>query len=436
VVPNIFFAKDKKVEIVVRNASWKWSIKWHGQQLENISQILQSFEGKQAPEYNQQLVEARNLLYRTVYLGPYRNIANRADQGQAVYYDLVIGNSFVIQWDSYKSGIAKQGRYSALVTEEEIAELLGFDSLEINASQDKHTLLLTINKSTPLALMDVGSGIAQLILSIVSVATRSPSIILIDEPELHLHPSMQIKFLQVLAKYADYGVIFSTHAVGLARQVADQIYLVNQDRKTGKSSLTPFDAPKSGAQILGEMSYSQFNAMGGSHLLLVEGSSEVRLMHVLLRKLKIEASVMVLPLGGSSLIGTNRESELSEFKRTGASIFVLVDSEKSSFEEPLQSERAAFGNTCRQLFGEEQVHILERRATENYWPTSAIQKVKGENYKALEPFQLLRDAENSWNKSENWRIADASDWKDLQETDLGKFLLKLASSVTESNAQG
>jgi predicted ATP-dependent endonuclease of OLD family len=369
------------------------------------------------------------LLFRTVYLGPYRNIANRADQGQAIYYDLVIGNSFVIQWDSYKSGITKQGRYSALTTEKEIAELLGFDSLEINASQDKHTLLLTINKSTPLALMDVGSGIAQLILSIVSVATRSPSIVLIDEPELHLHPSMQIKFLQVLAKYADYGVIFSTHTVGLARQAADQIYLVSQDKKTGKSSLTPFDAPKSSAQILGELSYSQFNALGGSHLLLVEGSTEVRLMHVLLRKLKIEANVMVLPLGGSSLIGANRENELAEFNRTGASIFVLIDSEKPSAEAELDSGRAAFQKTCGELFGISRVHVLERRATENYWTSDAIQKVKGEKYRALAPFESLDDLAIKWSKSENWKIAEKTDFEVIESTDLGKFLLALKASV-------
>lgn len=46
-----------------------------------------------------------------------------------------------------------------------------------------------------------------------TVAMKSPKLLLIDEPESHLHPSLQAKFLTAMTSYADYGVFFATHSL-------------------------------------------------------------------------------------------------------------------------------------------------------------------------------------------------------------------------------
>jgi len=48
-----------------------------------------------------------------------------------------------------------------------------------------------------------------------NAALKKPSFILIDEPEISLHPSLQLKFLMKLAGYASEGVVFATHNIGL-----------------------------------------------------------------------------------------------------------------------------------------------------------------------------------------------------------------------------
>lgn len=321
---------------------------------------------------------------------------------------------------------------AAVNTQHDIAGLLGYTSLEISASDDSKTLSLVFDNKKVMSLADVGAGIAQLIYSIVTVANKSPQIILIDEPELHLHPTMQARFVEALHRNAGYATVFATHSVGLARQTADSILVVSQNRASGKSSATRFESAKNSAQLLGELSYSQFSAIGGKFLLLVEGSTEVRTLRILLRKLGIDTEVMIVPLGGSSLINESRSEEMSESQRIGAEVFVLIDSERNSENEPLRSDRDGFQKICTTLFGKARVFLTKRKATENYMSDSAIKTVKGEKYRALEHYEKLEALDPAWSKNENWMIADAMDFDELKNTDLGQFLLHLQKSVKDS----
>lgn len=434
-VPAALYKSDKRIcfEILGNGLSHEMSI--FGEQLAGIQQTIFATKPDQ-PISPEGLNPIAKILANSLYFGPFRNISIQAgNTGGAIHYDLPVGESFIAQWRQLKTGSSRDSNLAVLETQREIASLLGYQSLEINASEDSKTLKLVFDGHLAMSLADVGSGIAQMIFAVATAANRKPELILIDEPELHLHPTMQTKFVEALARHAKYGVVFATHSIGLARQVATQIFSVTRDRVSGKSTLAQFESTKGAGQLLGELSYSQFAAIGGTHLLLVEGTSEVKVMRALLRKLGVDTDVMIVPLGGSSLIGSDKDAELSEFQRIGANVFVLIDSERASANAEIDKDRSAFIDTCARLFNAKQIHATDRRATENYWPAAAIKQVKGEKYEALEAFQLLRDTQNGWNKNENWRIAEATDWKELQDTDLGQFLLKIKSSVTESKTK-
>ena len=431
-VPAKLLAQQKKIEFEIATSNWSCRIALQGEQLYEVGQIIRP---SSTEAFGQEVAEVRSIaqiLSRAIYIGPYRNISNQAAQGQGTHYDLPIGEDFVRAWREHKTGSGRQSKVAVLDTQKEIAELLGFDSLEINSSSDDKTLSLTIDGTMALSLADVGAGVAQLIFTVISVANRKPSVILIDEPELHLHPAMQAKFVETLSKYSEFGVVFATHSIGLARQVASKILVVSRDNKSGKSSVRTLEGTANAAQLLGEMSYSQFSALGGSHLLLVEGTTEVKTMRVLLRKLGIDGHVMIIPLGGTSLIGSGRADELQEFKRIGADVFVLIDSERGSEDEPLTKERGGFQDTCSRIFGAERVFLTKRRATENYLSDRAIKAVKSEKYRALTSFEKLDSCDPKWAKNENWRIAEEMELDEIEGTDLGKFLIGLKDSVHKS----
>ena len=436
-VPETSLVQDKSIRFEIETNGWLLSFTLSGDQLQSWVQQLE-LKNPIHTDLNTSVTQAQaigGLLQNSLFIGPYRNISNQAAGGGTTHYDLPIGEAFVAQWRQLKTGSSRMAKLAVMNTQRDIATLLGYSSLEISASEDSKTLSLVFDGKRIMSLGDVGAGIAQLIFSIVTVANRAPQIILIDEPELHLHPTMQARFVEALHRHAKYATVFATHSLGLARQAAGSILVVSQNRKSGKSSVSPFESAKNSAQLLGELSYSQFSAIGGKFLLLVEGSTEVRTFRVLLRKLGIETDVMIVPLGGSSLVGANRRHEMSEFQRIGAEVFVLIDSERNAEADPLDAEHEGFFQICSDLFGVEQTFLTKRKATENYLSDRAIKVVKGENYRAIGHYEKLAFVEPAWAKNENWMIADEMSFDELKDTDLGEFLLKLQAHVQDSKTK-
>jgi hypothetical protein len=92
-----------------------------------------------------------------------------------------------------------------------------------------------------------------------------------------------------------------------------------------------------------------------------------------------------------------------ELTRISDNIAVLrIDSERSSAGDPISADRQAFVNICKRL--NIPCHVLERRATENYFTEGAVKSANGPTHKALGDFERLEDASPRWKKRENWRI--------------------------------
>ncbi len=357
---------------------------------------------------------------RMLYFGAHRNLVN-ATAGGSGYYDLSVGSAFVAEWDSLKYGVNVRNSSLASEAERIVAELCGWKSVSISKSSEGTQLFLTAD-GIRYALSELGGGIAEIVLCIVVAAVRKPSWILIDEPESHLHPALQLKFLSALQGLCTHGVLMTTHSVGLARAAADTIFAVSQDQ-SGASVLRPFEAARNYSQLMGELAFSQHHELGFEALLLCEGVTEVKTLRQFLRILKLDSKVMLIPLGGTAMIDPARIDELREFKRFGLPVFALIDSEKKS-EDHSEKQRTKFVELCLELFGHGHAIQTKRRATENYFPLSAIQKAKrSEKYRALSEFEKGEDLGGLfWGKNDNWRVAAHMTKSDLLATDIGEFL--------------
>jgi len=365
----------------------------------------------------QPIIETMILLERSIYIASFRNAIH---EGGGTLYDLPIGTTFISQWDQWKAGTTKGSKLRMQEVSDDIARIFGFTQLDINASQDGKTLEVVADRN-PQRLRELGAGLHQFIVVLAFIAMRTPPFLLIDEPELNLHPSLQVRFLTTLAKYTKYGVIFATHSIGLARTTAEYIYSV---RKSGVASVVkPYKATEGFAEFLGEMSFSTYRDVGYDTVLCVEGPSEITAVQEFLRKLRKDHRIALLQLGGSSMICGNRQQELAELKRFSSDnkIAVLIDSERDQASGPLPPDRQEFVNVCKALGFT--VATTDWRATENYFPERAIQEILGTKYRALQPYEPLKNAQFGWNKTaHNWRIAQAMTKDELLMTDFGQFL--------------
>jgi hypothetical protein len=164
------------------------------------------------------LAEFRNLS-EAIYIGPFRNAINVGTNED--YFDMQVGASFIGRWRTLKTGNNKRANELTMKVTDDIARIFEFDRLQIDASEDGQTLQIYINGKS-FKLPELGSGLAQFIIVLANAAIRQPSYVLIDEPELNLHPSLMLDFLTTLGSYARCGVVFCTHNIGLARAAATE----------------------------------------------------------------------------------------------------------------------------------------------------------------------------------------------------------------------
>ena len=366
-----------------------------------------------------ELFQAFKDLTEVVYIGSFRNAINIGTNEN--YFDIKVGQAFVKRWRGFKTGDLKKENEAAYKLTEDIKAIFGVTSLEISPSPDDTTLQVFVNGKS-YKLHELGSGLTQFILTLANVAVRQPSYVLIDEPELNLHPSLQLDFLTTLTSYARKGVLFATHSIGLARSSADWIYSVRRIDE-GVSELSDFEATSKLTEFLGELSFSGYRELGFNKILLVEGVTDVKTVQQFLRWYRKDHEIVILPLGGSQFINRKCEAQLDEIKRISRYVFALIDSERASANSPLNPDRQAFVDVCKKA--EITCHVLDRRAIENYFTDQAIEVVNSDKYQSLEPYQALREAAHGWAKEQNWRIARQMEPQDLMKTDLGQFLSTL-----------
>ncbi len=363
------------------------------------------------------MLAALDALSNVQYLGPFRNAVN---EGAGEYYDLRLGTSFLQQWHQWKTGGSKQQNRAIDEVTEDIRRLIGAKKLEINASMELKTLQVSID-GRPHKLSELGAGIAQLIVVLGNAMIRRPSFIAIDEPETHLHPGLQLDFFTTLASYATRGVIYATHSIGLARSTADRLYSVQTTEKG--SIVRLYEKTANYAEFLGSIGIAGLQDIGWDKVLLVEGATDVRVFQQFLKKYGKERQVVILPLGGGSMINGSSASQLEEIVRLGGKVFAIVDSEKKAANEQPSKGHIEFAKICQQL--KINCHITERRATENYFTKKSLDSTFGEKYAELGQYETPSAAKPFWGKSENWRCAKELSLEELNATDLGKFLSTL-----------
>jgi hypothetical protein len=365
------------------------------------------------------ILELGPILSQVLYLGPFRNTVNIGGSGD--YYDIQIGQPFITQWRTLKTGYNKRQSEAIYRLMDDIKRIFAFENLDINAADDGQNLQLMIDGRS-YKQSEIGSGLIQFVLALANASIKNSSFILIDEPELNLHPSLQVDFLTTLASYAKNGVLFATHNLGLARAVSEKVYSVRS--VDGKREVRDFAGTPGLAEFLGELGFNAYQDLGFNTVLLVEGPTEVTCIQQLLRIFGKEHKVVLLPLSGSSLINPHSEAQLAEIARLSSRVYALIDSERENAAATLSADRQGFAETCTRL--DISCKVLDRRATENYLPERAIRAFKrSDKYRALREYEKLADADPCWAKDENWRIARLMAKEDLVATDLGAFIESL-----------
>lgn len=345
---------------------------------------------------------------------PFGNIQIHAN------HELILGQGVISQWVQQKQSDHAGARKAAASLEAEIARIFGYDQIEITANHANTDFILKIDNGKSFLLSDMGNGISHFVSLLANIPMRGNPLILIDEPEIGIHASLQVELMSLLSKHARGPVIFATHSIGLARSVADEI--ISFTMKDGVSISSSFERSPSFLETLGEMSFSAWREIGCDGVLFVEGPSEIKVFSEWLKLFGLHRKWAVLSLGGSETIHAAGVDAIKQVLAIHPKVAVVVDSELDGADSSLEKKRAAFVDACKAA--EIPCLATERRATENYFTQRAIEEAISPNARSLEAFEKLAD--HGWGKRDGLKISAKMTMEELETTDIGRFLKSIS----------
>ena len=266
-----------------------------------------------------------------------------------------------------------------------------------------------------------GSGLKHFIDVLLKTTISKAKVVLLDEPEMGLHPDLQrrfINYLQKLANDKDIQLFMATHSPVLLNY-ADSISYYRIINSRGKRSgiSVPEDAIHT---LLSDMGIRPSDIFNQDICLLVEGPSDVVFFEHVIHKLYAEnfgdASIGIVQYGGSSADGIiSGDIDVSNIIPAQKYTYWTRDRDARPSEPP-SSNSTKFKNALNKL--DLECHIWNRREIEYYYPTEVlIAAQQGDRNKEAAVIFILNG-----NQSEKFSIAASQHGICVPS---GKYLKKL-----------
>ncbi|WP_369357206.1 AAA family ATPase [Streptomyces sp. cg2] len=212
-----------------------------------------------------------------------------------------------------------------------------------------------------------GSGIREALRLILDYEFEKPQILLVEEPEVHLHPALETALMQYLRSVSEKCQVFlTTHSTNfLDVGSLKNVYMVSRAPETVVQLLNVSEAEEAIPQELGIRLSSLFMY---DRLVFVEGPSDEQLLRIFAETLGVsfgQASVGFVTTGGARNFTHYATASTLAFlgKRNVRTVFLLDRDERNSHD--LEKLRA-------RIDGISELVVLDRRELENYLVDASV----------------------------------------------------------------
>jgi len=179
---------------------------------------------------------------------------------------------------------------------------------------------------------EAGTGVSALMHLIATVLFMpSGRILLIDEPQLHLHPGAEKRLAHFFRAHPEHDYVFATHSpVFVSALEPDRAWLLTRDERG--TLITPvFEAGLPKSHVLQELGLSPGDIVLAERFLLVEGPGDVGVYPNLMRRLgwdpvRLNCSVLQLQGGDTARPLRNVVEELAAL--LNLPMMILLDGDK------------------------------------------------------------------------------------------------------------
>ncbi len=277
----------------------------------------------------------------------------------------------------------KKEKYSRF--EKFMRDLLEDESFKISIPNSRKTINVELG-GKDLPYTDLGTGIHELFLMVLMVTLVENSVICIEEPEIHLHPTMQKKLIQYLVDNTSNQYFISTHSAHILDTSDAAVFHLSENDSGGVSVDYVFNDSKR-SSICSDLGYKASDILQANVVIWVEGPSDrIYLNHWIFQKdpeLRegIEYSIMFYGGGlytfltGEDITEEDRSvNDLISIIRINRNSVLVMDSDKADAGAELANHKVRLS----QEFSSNEMNgfmwITQGREIENYIPADKLEE--------------------------------------------------------------
>ena len=222
---------------------------------------------------------------------------------------------------------------------------------ETSAEMDVDNFLVEVN----------GSGIKEALRLLLDVEFEHPNILLVEEPEIHLHPALETSMMRYLKRISCKSQVFiTTHSTNfLDTAEMNNVYLVT---KSNSTQIHQIDIGEAEARIPQELGIRLSSLFMFDRLVFVEGISDEEAIREWASILDIDlsqANVGFIRMGGArNFAHFATEETLNFLAKRQVKMWFLIDRDEKEDSEILKMQTRLGQNA--------KLQVLNKREVENY----------------------------------------------------------------------
>lgn len=268
--------------------------------------------------------------------------------------------------------LLERGKYKSLQNIQQIIKNLTGKDLAVYLTDSSYNRIADIDIDE-FEIAVNGAGIKDLVGLILNIELEKSDLILLEEPELHLHPALEMAMVQYLRQISsDCQIFLTTHSTSFLNvPYTESVYLA---KKNSSTTVQLLDIQADEQLILSELGLRLSSLFMADSLVFVEGKTDVPIIRTWASTLNID---FVRPNVGFILMDGSRNinnyaavNTLSFLKKRQMKLWFLLDKderEKSGIF-PIKTKSEGKATLC----------VLNRREIENYLicPRAILELIK------------------------------------------------------------